>query len=72
MIHTRAVQFLEQAVARDPKFASAYWALPKRTFSFSGTAIRRNPEYRARAEAALKEAHRLAPEAGETLHAEAE
>jgi tetratricopeptide (TPR) repeat protein len=69
--YTRAVQFLEQAVARDPKFASAYWALTEANIQLFRHSDPPNPEYRARAEAALKEAHRLAPEAGETLHAEA-
>jgi TolB-like protein/class 3 adenylate cyclase len=69
--YTRAVQFLEQAVARDPKFAAAYWALTEANIQLFRHSDPPNPEYRARAEAALKEAHRLAPEAGETLHAEA-
>jgi tetratricopeptide (TPR) repeat protein len=68
--YTRAVEFLEQAVARDPKFVAAYWALTEANIQlFRGNPP--NPEYRARAEAASKEAQRLAPEAGETLHAEA-
>jgi TolB-like protein/class 3 adenylate cyclase len=69
--YTLAVQFLEQAVARDPKFAAAYWALTEANIQLFRHSDPPNPEYRARAEAALKEAHRLAPEAGETLHAEA-
>ena len=69
--YTRAVQFLEQAVARDPKFAAAYWALTEANIQLFRHSDPPNPEYRACAEAALKEAHRLAPEAGETLHAEA-
>ena len=66
----RAVQLLEQAVARDPKFVAAYWALTEANIQLFRTGDQRSSEYRARAEAALKEAQRLAPEAGETLHAE--
>jgi TolB-like protein/class 3 adenylate cyclase/Flp pilus assembly protein TadD len=69
--YTRAVQFIEQAVGRDPKFASAYWALTEANIQLFRNSDPPNPEYRARAEAALKEAHRLAPDAGETLHADA-
>jgi TolB-like protein/class 3 adenylate cyclase len=68
---TRAVQLLEQAVARDPKFAGAYWALSEANIQLYRSAHPPNVEYRARAEAALKEAQRIAPEAGETLHAQA-
>jgi len=68
--NTRAVQLLEQAVARDPKFAGAYWALSEANIQlYRGPT--RNADYRTRAEAALKEAQRIAPEAGETLHAQA-
>jgi len=69
--YTRAVQFIEQAIARDPKFASAYWALTEANIQLFRASDPPNPEFRSRAEAALKEAHRLAPEAGETLHAQA-
>ena len=69
--YTRAVQFLEQAVARDSKFAAAYWALSEANIQLFRASDPPNPEYRMRSEAALKEAHRIAPEAGETLHAEA-
>ncbi len=66
----RAVQLLEQAVARDPRFAAGYWALAE-----ANTQLYRNaptkPEFRSRADAAVKEAKRIAPDAGETLHAEA-
>src|SRR5436190_8847157 len=68
--YMRAVQLLEQAVARDPRFAAGYWALAE-----ANTQLYRNaptkPEFRSRADAAVKEAKRIAPEAGETLHAEA-
>jgi TolB-like protein/class 3 adenylate cyclase len=69
--NTRAVQLLEQAVARDPKFAGAYWALSEANIQLYLTSDPPNLEYRSRAEAALKEAQRIAPEAGETLHAQA-
>ncbi len=68
---TRAVQLLEQAVARDPQFAGAYWALSEANIQLFRSGDSPNIEYRARAEAALKEAQRIAPEAGETLHAQA-
>ena len=64
--YMRAVQLLEQAVARDPRFAAGYWALAE-----ANTQLYRNaptkPEFRSRADAAVKEAKRIAPEAGETL-----
>jgi TolB-like protein len=69
--YTRAVQFLEQAIARDAKFAAAYWALTEANIQLFRHSDPPNPEFRSRAEAALKEAQRLTPEAGETLHAEA-
>jgi TolB-like protein/class 3 adenylate cyclase/Flp pilus assembly protein TadD len=68
---TRAVQLLEQAVARDPKFAGAYWALSEANLQLYRGVDLHSTEYIARAEAALKEAQRIAPEAGETLHAQA-
>ena len=69
--YTRAVQFIEQAVARDPKFASAYWALTEANIQLFRNSDPPNAEFRSRAEAALKEAQHIAPEAGETLHAQA-
>jgi TolB-like protein/class 3 adenylate cyclase len=69
--YTRAVQFIEQAIARDPKFASAYWALTEANIQLFRGSDPPNPEFRSRAEAALKQAQRIAPEAGETLHAQA-
>src|SRR3954468_1126186 len=68
--NTRAVQLLEQAVARDPMFAAAYWALSEANIQLFRTSDPPNP-YRAQAEAALKQAQRIAPNAGETLHAQA-
>src|SRR5438477_5351757 len=49
--YTRAVQFLEQAFARDPTFASAYWALTEANIQLFRHSDPPNPEYRARAEA---------------------
>jgi TolB-like protein/Flp pilus assembly protein TadD len=69
--HQRAVELLEQAAARDPKFAAAYWALTEAYIQLFRSKDARSLEYRTRAEAALKQAQRLAPKAGETLHAEA-
>ncbi|MEY2487559.1 MAG: hypothetical protein QOH39_3207 [Verrucomicrobiota bacterium] len=68
--NTRAVQLLEQAVARDPKFAAGYWALTEANIQLYRASDPPNPEYRARAERALREAQRLAPEAGETYYAQ--
>jgi TolB-like protein/class 3 adenylate cyclase/Tfp pilus assembly protein PilF len=66
----RAIQLLEQAVARDPKFAAGYWALTEANIQLYRAVEPQNPEYRTRAETALKEARRLAPEAGETYYAQ--
>jgi TolB-like protein len=68
--NTRAVQLLEQAAARDPKFAAAYWALTEANIQLYRSTAAANSEYRARAERALREAQRLAPEAGETYYAQ--
>ena len=67
----RAVGLLEQAVARDPQFAAAYSALAEANIQLYLGSSNPNSEYRPRAEAALKQAQRLAPDAGETLYAEA-
>jgi TolB-like protein/Flp pilus assembly protein TadD len=69
--YTRAVQLLEQAVARDTQFAAAYWALVDANIQLFRTTDMAQPEYRTRAEAVLKEAQRVAPNAGETLLAQA-
>ena len=66
----RAVPLLEQALARDPQFAAASCALVEANIQLFRSDTER-PEYRARAESALKEAQRLAPQAGETLLANA-
>jgi TolB-like protein/class 3 adenylate cyclase len=68
--NTRAVQLLEQAAAQDPKFAGAYWALTEANIQLYRASDPPNPEYRARAERALREGQRLAPEAGETYYAQ--
>jgi TolB-like protein/tetratricopeptide (TPR) repeat protein/class 3 adenylate cyclase len=67
----RAVELLEQAVARDPQFAVAYSALAEANIQLYQGGDNAGPEYRDRAEAALKQAQRLAPDAGETLYSEA-
>lgn len=68
--NTRAIQLLEQAVARDRKFVAAYWALTEANIQLFRSSDPPNPDYRARAEAALREAQRLAPDAGETYYAQ--
>jgi TolB-like protein/class 3 adenylate cyclase len=63
----RAAALLEQTVARDPHFVAAFWALSEANIQLFRSSDGDHPEYRARAEAALQEASRLAPNAGETL-----
>jgi TolB-like protein len=65
--HVRAVELLEQTVARDPHFVAAFWALSEANIQLFRSFNGEHPEYRTRAEAALEEASRLAPDAGETL-----
>ncbi|MFL6513828.1 MAG: tetratricopeptide repeat protein [Chthoniobacterales bacterium] len=67
----QAVQLLEQAIARDPHFVAAYWALVEANVQLFRTIQPPNVEYRSRAEAALKEAQHLSPKAGETELAQA-
>jgi len=65
----KAVGLLEQAVAKDPQFSLAYSALAEANIQcFRGG---EGPKYLAQANSALQEAHRLAPEAGETHFAQA-
>jgi tetratricopeptide (TPR) repeat protein len=68
--YIRAIQLLEQSIARDPGFAAAYWALTEANIQLFKSSYPPNFEYRTRAETALKEAQRLAPEAGETYYAQ--
>ena len=68
--YTRAVQLLEQSVARDRGFAAAYSALTEANIQLFRNSEPPDLEYRTRAETALKEAQRLAPEAGETYYAQ--
>ena len=68
--NVRAVQLLEQAVARDSQFVAAYWALAEANIQVYRCSNAEAPEYRARSEAALKQAQRLAPDAGETIYAQ--
>ena len=68
--YTRAVELLEQSIARDPGFAAAYGALTEANIQLFRGSDQTNLEYRTRAETALKEAQRIAPEAGETYHAQ--
>ena len=67
-----AVALLENAVARDPEFALAYCLLTGINLKMYWAPPQRPPLYRARAEAALQKAIRLAPDAGETHVAQAE
>ena len=65
---TKAVGLLEQAVAKDQQFSLAYSALAEANIQlYNG----QDPKVLDRANAALQEAHRLAPEAGETHFAQA-
>jgi serine/threonine protein kinase/tetratricopeptide (TPR) repeat protein len=66
---TKAVGLLEQAVAKDQHFSLAHSALAEANIQLYRA--RQDPKYVAQANAALQEAHRLAPEAGETHLAQA-
>jgi serine/threonine protein kinase/tetratricopeptide (TPR) repeat protein len=66
---TKAVGLLEQAVAKDQQFSLAYSVLAEANTQLYR--VRQDPKYLAQANAALHEAHRLAPEAGETHLAQA-
>jgi TolB-like protein/class 3 adenylate cyclase/Tfp pilus assembly protein PilF len=65
---SNAVNLLEKAVARDPKFASAYCLLVEANLTLYWD--QSVPGARERAEVALQAARRLAPEAAETHLAE--
>jgi serine/threonine protein kinase/tetratricopeptide (TPR) repeat protein len=67
----RAVELLEKAVARDPNFTLAYCLLTETNLSLYWIAGRVEPALRTRAEKALRNAQRIAPEAGETHLAQA-
>jgi serine/threonine protein kinase/TolB-like protein/Flp pilus assembly protein TadD len=67
----RAVELLEKAVARDPNFMLAYCLLTEANLSLYWVPGRTEPVFRARAEIALGNALRIAPEAGETHLAQA-
>ena len=65
-----AAGILKQAVTLDPKFAVGYAALAEAsTLQYHGDSPK--PEHRAQAEAALKEAKRIAPDLGEVHFAQA-
>jgi serine/threonine protein kinase/tetratricopeptide (TPR) repeat protein len=66
---TKAVGLFEQAVAKDQQFSLAYSALAEANLQLYRA--RQDPKQLANADAALQEAHRLAPEAGETHFAQA-
>lgn len=70
-IYPKAIALLENAVARDPKFASAFSLLGQAELSLYWQAGGSAADRRDRAEAALQSARRLAPEAGETYLTEA-
>ncbi len=68
---SKAIGLLEQAVAKDPKFALAYSALVEARIHRSLYSDQGTKEDLAEAKAALQQAQRLAPEAGETIYAQA-
>jgi TolB-like protein/class 3 adenylate cyclase/tetratricopeptide (TPR) repeat protein len=68
--YPHAVELLEQAVARDRQFADGYRALAEANIQLSRYEMVTH-DYRDRAEQALKDAQRIAPEAGETILAQA-
>lgn len=61
----QAADLLNQALARDPQFFQAYCQLAFTEINIYGV-LDHNPAYLAAAEAALKSAARLRPDAGET------
>jgi len=61
----QAADLLKQAVARDPSFFQAYCQLAFTEINIYGI-VDHSPEYLAQAEAALRSAARLRPDAGET------
>jgi serine/threonine protein kinase/tetratricopeptide (TPR) repeat protein len=68
---TQAVELLEKAVERDPNFALAYCLLTQTNLDLYWNDNRADTGRRARAEAALRAAQRIAPDAGETHLAQA-
>jgi TolB-like protein/Tfp pilus assembly protein PilF len=68
---TQAAELLEKAVERDPNFVLAYCLLTQTNLSLYWTPGRIDTSRRARAEAALRAAQRIAPDAGETHLAQA-
>jgi TolB-like protein/Flp pilus assembly protein TadD len=70
-IYPRAIALLENAVARDPKFASAYCLLGQAELSLYWQSGGSAGDRRDRAAAALQSARRLAPEAAELYLTEA-
>jgi TolB-like protein/Flp pilus assembly protein TadD/predicted Ser/Thr protein kinase len=66
-----AIDLLEKAVARDPNFALAYCLLTETNLSLYWIPARVDPARRTHAEIALRNAQRIAPEAGETHLAQA-
>jgi serine/threonine protein kinase/tetratricopeptide (TPR) repeat protein len=67
----QAVELLEKAVERDPNFVLAHCLLTQASLGLYWTADRTDTSRRARAEAALRAAQRIAPDAGETHLAQA-
>jgi len=67
----RAVELLEKAVERDPNFVLAYCLLTQTNLQIYWVPGRSDTSRRARGEAALRAAQRIAPGAGETHLAEA-
>ena len=67
-----AIELLEQAIARDPSFLLAHCQLASVNDRLYNNGLDRTPERLQRAEAAVQNALRLAPEAGEAHLARAE
>jgi serine/threonine protein kinase/Tfp pilus assembly protein PilF len=70
-IMIQAAELLEKAVARDPNFVLAYCLLADTNLNLYWNDNRADSSRRARAEAALRAAQRIAPDAGETHLAQA-
>ena len=67
-----AVQLLEEAVKRDPRFALAYCALSQKHMSLYFSGYDHNPARREQANVALQRAAQIQPDAGEVHLAAAE
>ena len=64
-VSVQAISLLEEAVRRDPNFLLAYCLLCEANLDLYWQAYDHTPERRERADAALRQAERIQPDAGE-------